>query len=798
MHTQRMLPAEQDRSRSVIYIHCSKLDRNLGLHELDVLLHWARSSKEPAQGAKEAETRPYAGFGSGWKGRRGAAAASPTARGSAHATRMVLGWWLHPVELQIASAKGRTALLNSSNSFSIHLRADSHHGTNSRGAADICTMIYYSPFFTILQGAAPHADPAAVGHKERSPSQSITAARNASSTLWLLVIRNPMPERGSAPPDELHFVPSTEHLQHEDTAPKICAGCSTCSCYPTAGCFCVMEPPVRCGISFDAGEPQKSWEEPRLFATKTGPTLEQHNAAAQPKQGNVPGWRHGSCLPYAWGTEVQPPSKEQPAPCLSVTENSSSRNSEYYGTLLIITQTCKCLQDQNPPVCAQQQSDSVADAITAQVRLGLGHHYESLSQAAELAEAVSRSPGHAAASAAMPPKRIHAGTWPRHIFIKGCAAWGAQPRCSTCWAEFLNSDCCVEPNQLKRNLGQCCLVGAGQAWRGSGGAETARTSSSPTPGTDSSRPKTHSSSVLLQHFARERQQDRRLLPPPLLEQRGTCGSVKPQGSGTALTATGCWGRPWGEGSPSSLPARPRAAPPWKSCCPLSCCYLHLCEAFCWHSYSGGESNSFAFVDSQLSLQNFSKPWDASPCAEHPVQAPHPSCIYSPQLPPSGLRGVQAKPELAPDLTQRAVWLRFTAKPGQEELRSCGPCIALQQLKGAEGNTGPRSQGTTCGLVISPQHPAVGTAQSQAAGAGPAAQAEKIFTKLPKVQRKAEKEASVHQKELEEVGKQQQVPKRSLVGHKQRGGSRSYGGCTCGERDKDKDMPDKKAAAVERG
>lgn len=36
---------------------------------------------------------------------RGAAAASPTARGSAHATRMVLGWWLHPVELQIASAK---------------------------------------------------------------------------------------------------------------------------------------------------------------------------------------------------------------------------------------------------------------------------------------------------------------------------------------------------------------------------------------------------------------------------------------------------------------------------------------------------------------------------------------------------------------------------------------------------------------------------------------------------------------------------------------------------------------------
>lgn len=50
----------------------------------------------------------------------------------------------------------------------------------------------------------------------------------------------------------------------------------------------------------------------------------------------------------------------------------------------------------------------------------------------------------------------------------------------------------------------------------------------------------------------------------------------------------------------------------------------------------------------------------------------------------------------------------------------------------------------------------------------------------------------------QVGKQQQVPKRSLVGHKQRGGSRSYGGCTCGERDKDKDMPDKKAAAVEGG
>lgn len=125
------------------------------------------------------------------------------------------------------------------------------------------------------------------------------------------------------------------------------------------------------------------------------------------------------------------------------------------------------------------------------------------------------------------------------------------------------------------------------------------------------RPKTHSSSVLLQHFARERQQDCRLLPPPLLEQRGTCGSVKPQGSGTALTATGCWGWPWGEGSPSSLPARPRAAPPWKSCCPLSCCYPHLCEAFCWHSYSGGESNFFAFVDRQLSLQNFSKVSPAS-------------------------------------------------------------------------------------------------------------------------------------------------------------------------------------------
>lgn len=104
-----------------------------------------------------------------------------------------------------------------------------------------------------------------------------------------------------------------------------------------------------------------------LFATKTGPTLEQHNAAAQPEQGSVPGWRHSSRLPYAWGTEVQPPSKEQPAPCRSVTENSSSRNSEYYGTLLIITQMCKCLQDQNPPVWAQQVITEHSTAARASV-----------------------------------------------------------------------------------------------------------------------------------------------------------------------------------------------------------------------------------------------------------------------------------------------------------------------------------------------------------------------------------------------------------------------------------------------
>lgn len=52
-----------------------------------------------------------------------------------------------------------------------------------------------------------------------------------------------------------------------------------------------------------------------LFATKTGPTLEQHNAAAQPKQGSVPGWRHGSCLPYAWGQRcsLHPRSSQHPA-----------------------------------------------------------------------------------------------------------------------------------------------------------------------------------------------------------------------------------------------------------------------------------------------------------------------------------------------------------------------------------------------------------------------------------------------------------------------------------------------------
>lgn len=101
------------------------------------------------------------------------------------------------------------------------------------------------------------------------------------------------------------------------------------------------------------------------------------------------------------------------------------------------------------------------------------------------------------------------------------------------------------------------------------------------------------------------------LPVPLLEQRGTCGSAKPWDMGAALTATGCWGCSRGERPPSSLPAGPRAALPWKSCCPLSCCYLHLCEAFCWHSYGGGESNSFAFVDRQLRLQNFSKVSPAS-------------------------------------------------------------------------------------------------------------------------------------------------------------------------------------------
>lgn len=46
---------------------------------------------------------------------------------------------------------------------------------------------------------------------------------------------------------------------------------------------------------------------------------------------------------------------------------------------------------------------------------------------------------------------------------------------------------------------------------------------------------------------------------------------------------------------------------------------------------------------------------------------------------------------------------------------------------------------------------------------PQAQAEKIFTKLPKVQRKAEKEASVHRKELEEVSRRSPCGPPSAAG-----------------------------------